>query len=94
MGHVENWVLSSSPFAVSIRNRWILRKNSGHVPVEQVWVVSKCLCVKSVIVHNNRSVALETTTQTSHNEVNYPAVGDPATDVEIFDWQFTDDSQT
>ena len=47
-----------------------------------------------MIVHNNRSVALQTTAKTSYNEVNNPSVGDPATHVEILDWQFTNDSQT
>lgn len=92
MSHVENWVLACPPLAMCIRNRRVLWKNSGNVPVEQIWVVSKCFCVKGMIVHNNRSVALQTTAETSYNEVNNPSVGDPATHVEILDWQFTNDS--
>ena len=40
MSHVENWVLACSPLAMCIGNRWVLRQNSGNVPVEQIWVVS------------------------------------------------------
>lgn len=40
VSHVENWVLSCSPFTMSIRNRRILRKNSSYVPIKQIWVIS------------------------------------------------------
>ena len=50
--------------------------------------------MKSVIVHHNWSVALETATETTNHKVDDPAICEPATDVEVLDWQLTDHCET
>ena len=80
-----DWCLSCSPFSVGIGNRWVLGENSGNVPVEEVWIVDQSLGVNTMVVHNNWSVVLETSTETSDHEVHNPSVSDPASDIEILD---------
>jgi hypothetical protein len=82
---MEHWVLASSPLAVSIRNWRVLWQNSSHIPIEQIWIISQCLCMESMIVHHDWSVALETTTKTANYKVDDPAICEPATDVEVLD---------
>ena len=90
---MEDWVLTSPPFAVCIWNWWALWQDAADVPIEEVWVVAQCLHVEGVIVQHNRAVAVETTANSSDNEVHDIEVGDPATCVEILDWQFTNEPQ-
>ena len=66
--------LSGSPFSVSIWNGWVLGKNSGACPVDQVWVVHQCLCVEGIVVHNDWSVIEETSAHTSDNEIDAPSI--------------------
>ena len=89
-----SWILTHSPFAVSIGNGWILWKDASECPVEQIWVVDKSLGVESVIVHDKRTVVTETTTNTSDQEVAHPTVCKPATNVEVLDWKLTDDGKS
>ena len=69
-----DWSLSCSPFSVSIWKRWVLWKNSGAGPVDQVWIVDKSLGVESIIVHNDWSIVEKTSSKTSDDEVNAPSV--------------------
>jgi len=57
---MEDRGLSGSPLSVSIRDRWVLRKNSGNGPVEQVWVVDQSLGMQSMVVHDNGSGSYKT----------------------------------
>lgn len=91
---MEHGVLACSPLSVRIGHWGVLRKDAGHIPVEQVWVVSKSLGVEGVIVHNQGSVVSETATESSDNEPHAPHVSKAASSVEVFNWQFTDDSET
>jgi len=86
--------LSGSPLAVSIRNWRVLGKHAGDVPEEEVRVVSERLCVESMIVHDDRSVVLKTTSETSNDEVGDPGIGDPASNVEVADGELTDDGKS
>jgi len=94
VGHVEHWLLSGLPLAVGVRHWGVLGQNAGHVPEEKVWVVGQGLCVKRMVVHHDGPVALEATTKSSNYEVNDPAIGQPATDIEVLNWQFTDHHET
>jgi hypothetical protein len=62
VSHVEHWVLSGSPLAVSIWHWRVLGQYTSHVPEKEIGVVSQSLCMERVVVHNNGTVALETTT--------------------------------
>ena len=90
MGHVEHWLLSGLPLAVGVGHWGVLGQNAGHIPEEKVWIVGQGLCVKRMVVHHDGPVALEATAESSNHEVNNPAISQPAADVEIFNWQFTD----
>ena len=50
--------------------------------------------MEGVVVHNNGSVVSQTTAETSDNEPHAPNVGKAASSVEIFNWEFTDNSET
>lgn len=69
-----DWGLSGSPLSVGIGKRWVLGKDSGDGPVEQVWVVHQRLGVEGVVVHDNGSCSYETTTKTSGDEPHDPGV--------------------
>jgi hypothetical protein len=92
--HVEHWVLACSPFAVCIWHWGVLGEYARHIPVEQVGVDSKSLGMEGVVVHNNGSVVSQTTAETSDNEPHAPNVGKAASSVEVFNWEFTDNSET
>ena len=87
---MEDWSLASAPLAMRIRHRWVLGENAGDCPVEQVRVVDESLGVEGMIVENNRAVVAKTTSDTADDEVADPAVGQPATNVEVLDGQFAD----
>jgi len=94
VGHVENRLLSGLPLAVSVGHWGILRQNAGHIPEEKIRVVGQGFCVKRMVVHHDGPVALEASTKSTNYEVNDPAIGQPAADVEILNWQFTDHHQS
>lgn len=89
-----DWGLSSSPFSVSIWARWVSWENLGQVPVEQVWIVHERLGVESVVVHHDWSSPSQTSAHTSGNEVNDPGISQPASDVEVLNWQFSNEEET
>lgn len=91
---MEDRSLSSSPFSVSIRKGWVLWKNLGNIPVEEVWIVSKRLGMDSVIVENQGSCVSETSTETSQDEVDAPGIGEPASHIEVLDGQFSNEEET
>lgn len=92
--HVVDWGLASSPLSVCIGHWGVLGQHTGHVPEEQIGVVSESLHVEGVIVHNQRSVRLETAAKTSNHEPHAPNVGKAASSVEVSNWQLTNHSQT
>lgn len=92
--HVVDWSLACSPLTVCIRNWWVLRQDTGCIPVEQVGVVSQSLCVEGVVVHNQGTVRFETTANTTNNEPGAPYIGEAASGVEVADREFTNDKET
>lgn len=45
--------------------------------------------MQGVVVHHDRSVALQTTAESTNHKVNYPPISQPASDVEIFYWKLS-----
>ena len=90
---VIDWSLASSPLAVRIGHRWVLRENTSDGPVEEVWMVDQRLGVEGVIVEDQGTVVSETASNTSNDEVTDPAVCEPAPHVEVLDGELTDDSE-
>lgn len=86
--------LSGSPLSVGVREGWVLGQDSCHIPEEQVWVVDQSLGVNTVVVHHNRSVVLETSTETSYNEVDDPTVSQPGSNVEILNGELSDEEES
>ena len=69
-----DWGLSCSPLSVSVWHGWVLGKNLGKIPVEQVWVIHKRLGLESVIIHDNWSSPSQTSAETSSNEIDDPSI--------------------
>lgn len=91
---MEDRLLTSHPLAVSIGNRGVGRQHAGHIPVEQIRVVSKSLGVIGMVVQDNRPVVAETATNTTDNEVHDPNVCETSANVEVLDGQFTNGHKT
>ena len=89
-----DWVLASLPLTVSIRNGRVSWQDTSQVPVEQVRVVSQGLHVDGVVVHHDWTVVGETTGESTNDKPANVEVSDPASDVEVLDGEFTDDSET
>ena len=62
--------------------------------MEEVWIVHESLCVEGVVIKDNGSIVLETTTNASHDEPHDPGVCKPASHSETLDRQLTDDTKT
>ena len=90
---MEDWRLPHSPLLVSILQRGVLRKDSGEIPVEQIWIVDESLGVDLVVVGDDGSGVLQPSAQPSRDEETDVEVGDPASDVEVLDRQFSDEEQ-
>ena len=57
---MEDWSLSGSPLSVGIRDGWVSWNHSGHVPIEEVWVVGQGFGVDVLIIKNDGSVKSQT----------------------------------
>ena len=88
-----DWSLTSSPLAVRIGHGRVLGKNTGDSPVEEVGVVDESLGVEGMVIENQRTVVSETTADTPDNEVTDPAVGQPASHVEVLDGELANDGE-
>lgn len=86
--------LSCAPFAVCIGNGWVLGEDASDGPVEEIWVVDESLGVEGVIVKHKRAIVTKTTADTSNDEVADPSVGQPASNIEVFDGEFANDSES
>jgi hypothetical protein len=87
---MEDRGLSHPPFSMSVLDRGVLRKNSGQIPVVKVWHIYQSLSVVLVIVQHQRSLVSETSSKPSGDEESEIEVGDPSSDVEVFDGKFSD----
>lgn len=86
--------LSGSPFAVCVGNWRVLGQDTADIPEEEVGVVDQGLGVHGVVVQADGSLLSESTTQSSNNEEHNPGVSDSASNMEIFDGELTNDSET
>lgn len=91
---VENWLLASSPFAVSIWHWWVLWKDASKSPFTQVWVVHQSFSVEIVAKEYNWTVSFKTTANTSNNEPHAVAISNYTSSIEILDWELTDNQKT
>jgi len=91
---VVDWHLACHPLTVGIWNRWVLWQDTGHGPVEEVWVVDEGLGVEGMVPEDGWSVVSETTAGSTDDVVDNPAVSESATSVEVFDWQLTDGEES
>ena len=64
--------LSGSPFAVCIGYWRVLGENSGGVPEEQIGIIDQSLSVHGVVIHDDGTVVLKTTAESSHDEEGNP----------------------
>lgn len=87
---VEHWRLSHSPLQVSVLDRRVLGENSSTVPEEEIGEVDESLGVQGVVVHDDGSGVLETSSESTDNEESHVEVGNPASDVETLNRQFPD----
>ena len=62
---VIDWSLASSPLAVRIGHRWVLRENTSDAPVKEVRMVNQRLGIEGVIVEDQGTVVSETASNTS-----------------------------
>jgi len=86
--------LSGSPLTVSIRNWGVLGQNAADIPEEEIGVVDKGLSVHGVVVHADRSLDRETTSESSNDKEDNPGVSDSASNMEVLDRELTDNSKT
>jgi hypothetical protein len=91
---VEHGALASSPFAVCIWHWRVLWKHTRHRPVEQIGVVGQGFGVQGMVVKADGAVVTKTLTESPHNEVGDPDVGETTTGVKVLDWQLSDESET
>ena len=81
---MEDGGLSCSPLSVSVREGWVSGQNSAQIPIEEIWHVDQSLRMHWLVVQYDGSRVSETSAIASHNEVDDPQVGDPASSVETF----------
>lgn len=91
---MEDWGLSSSPLSVSVWNRWVLWQDSAEVPPEEIWVVGESSRVESVVPHDNWSLESKTSSESLGDEEHEVGVRQPASNVEILDWEFSNNCET
>lgn len=91
---VEDWRLSSSPLSVSVWDWWVAWQHTGHVPPEQVWIVKQSSLMESMIVENNWSLISQTSANSTRHEEDHVCIGDPASHIEVLNWQLSNDGET
>ena len=79
---------------MGVWNWRVLWENSADVPPEQVWVVQQGSRVELVVVENNWSLVSQTSAESLGHEDDQVEVCEPASDVEVLDWELSNDGQT
>lgn len=82
---MEHGVLANRPVLVGVSDNGVLGEDLSEVEEEEVGVVEEGLHVEVVVVDCEGSGLAETSSETSHDEVNGVAVGQPASGVETLD---------
>ncbi len=91
---MEDWSLSSAPLAMGIWNWWVAWQNSAHIPPEEVWIVEKSALMEPMVVEHDWSLESQTSANTTRHEKDHVCVGEPASHVEVLDWQLSNDGKT
>lgn len=90
---MEDWLLPGHPLSVSIWNWWVPWQHSADVPPVEIWVVQESSLVESVVVEYDWSLVTQTSADTLGHEEQEVCVGNPASDIEVLNWEFPDDSE-
>ncbi len=86
--------LSGPPLAVSVGHGGVLGQDLSQVPPEEVWVVDQRLGVKRVVVHHDGPRVAQTSAEAAAHEVDDPGISQPASHVEVLDWELSDEEET
>ena len=71
---MEDWRLSSSPLSMRIWNWWVLWKNSGQIPPEEIWIVQESSSMELMVVEYNWSLISKTSSESLRYEDNQPEI--------------------
>ena len=91
---MEYWSLSSSPFLVVIWNWRVSWQHSSQIPPEQVWVVQQCSRIEFLIVEYNWSSESKTSSESLGDEIVDVEIGQPASNIEVLNWELSNNSKT
>lgn len=89
-----DWSLPSAPLTVSIWHWWVAWQNTADIPPEEVWVVEESALVEPMVIEHDWSLVSQTSANTTGHEEDHVSVGDPASHVEVLDWQLSNDGET
>lgn len=91
---VEDWGLPGSPLSVGIWHWRVSWENSAEIPPVEVWVVQQGPLVEALVVEHNWSLISQTSADSSGYEEHQVCPCDPASHVEVFNWQFSNDCKS
>jgi hypothetical protein len=91
---MEDWSLPGAPLAMSVWNWWVAWQNTADIPPEEVWIVEESALMEPIVIEHDRSLVSQTSTNTTGHEEDHVSVGDPASHVEVLDWQLSNDCET
>ena len=91
---MEYWSLSGSPFLVVIWNWRVSWQNSSQIPPEQVWVVQESSGIEFLIVEYNWSSESKTSTKSLGDEIVDVEISQPASNIEVFNWELSNNGKT
>ena len=86
---MEDWSLSSAPFAVSVGDGWVLWQHPSNIPPKQIWIVHQGSRVELMVVHYQRSLVSQTSSKTFGDKEDEPEVGEAGSNIEVFNWQLS-----
>ena len=90
---MEHGVLPGSPLSVSIGDGRVSGEDTGKIPPVQVGVVKESTGVETLVVAHHWSLISEATADSLGPEEDNPAVDEPASGVEVLDWELSDDQE-
>ena len=91
---MEDWSLASSPLTMSIRNWRVPWENTAHIPPVEVWEVDHCSLLEPLVIEHDWLLVSKTSSKSSGNEECEVGIRNPASDVEVLNRKFSDDSET
>lgn len=90
---VEHGLLMVHPLFVDVGDGRVARQDAEQHKVGYVGVIQQRTHVPIVIVHHDRPVVFQTSAHTANQEVGDPAVHESCADVEVANWQLTDEHE-